>query len=644
MKLIFKIWIAVAALAAPALADEQAEDLQRLAALVDYVGADYPGAVRDGQVIAATEYEEQRGLLRDARALAEKLPGPSSAALLGEVAAIQRVVDGKAAPAAVLAACRAVRARLVDDYGLTLAPAAAPSAERARSLFHEACARCHGDDGRAQTDEARKLNPQPVSFRDGERMARISPQLAYHALTFGVKDTAMASFDTLPASDRWSLAFHVVALRHDGADAAAGARKLAAARTPLATTPARLAALSDGELDALLAPSLPSPADRADAIAYLRRDASFAAAPGGLFAEARRLLAQLPPAPPEKRHALAVAAYLDGIEPHEASLRARDPGQALRIEAAFLDLRRAIDGGESSDALARRTAAIGLLLDRAEERPAGPSVAFLAAFTIAMREGLEAALLIAALLAFLRKSGRGGAARLVHLGWLAAVPCGFATWWIAGALVDGARRELVEAIVTLLAALMILGVSHWVLGRHEAKQWVGFLQRKVMALAPGRSGWPLFALAFVAAYREAFEVVLFYRALLLDVGPARGAVALGAAAGAVGIAAVVLIVGRLGRRLNPRPVMLASSVLLSVLAVALVGRGVRALQEGGYLGLTPLALPDLSTIGIYPTAQGLLAQAGMLVLILAPSLPGLLARRRAQGASEMATGRKASDA
>src|SRR5262249_406397 len=83
------------------------------------------------------------------------------------------------------------------------------------------------------------------------------------------------------------------------------------------------------------------------------------------------------------------------------------------------------------------------------------------------------------------------------------------------------------------AGRMVLLVSHWVLGRHEAKQWVGFLQRRVMAMAPGQSGWPLFALSFVAAYREAFEVVLFYRALLLDVGPERGAVAAGAATGVV---------------------------------------------------------------------------------------------------------------
>jgi high-affinity iron transporter len=452
-------------------------------------------------------------------------------------------------------------------------------------------------------------------------MSRISPALAFHALTFGVKDTAMASFDSLPAADRWSLAFYTVGMRHDRADLARGEKSFAATQQPpVAATASRLSSLSDGEIDSLLAPQMQSPADRANAVAWLRRTASFAATPGGTFGEARKLLAQVGPAPQEKRHALAVAAYLDGIEPHEASLRARDPELATRIEAAFLDLRKTIDTQSADAALQQNIATINLLLDRATERRTGPQVAFVAALTIALREGLEAALLIAALLAFLRKSGRSDAARMVHLGWLAAIPLGLATWFVAGALVAGAQRELVEAIVTLVAAAMILMVSHWVLGRHEAKQWVGFLQRRVMALAPGSNPWPLFLLAFIAAYREAFEIVLFYRALLLDVGDAKSAVAFGAAAGAVAIALVVFILARLGKRLNPRPVMLASSVLLAALAVTLVGRGVRALQEGGYLGLTVVRFPDLSTIGIYPTLQGLLAQGATLLALFFPSL------------------------
>jgi high-affinity iron transporter len=627
MKLIFNIVMVLAL--APGVAGAAADDLQKLAAMVDYVAADYPFAVKGGQVASPTEYEEQRGMVADAGRRARALPeGAAQRALVDDIGRLARAVDAKAPPEEVTRAARAARARLVNELGLVLVPAAPPSPERARALFTQSCASCHGEDGRADTEQARKLKPPPVSFRDPTRMSCISPTLAFHALTFGVPDTGMAAFDTLPAADRWSLAFHVIALRHDAAPPN-GAALFAQARPPVSPTPSRLAGLTDAELDALLAPSLPKPEERAAVLAWLRREAPYAAAPGGTFAEARRLLSAIVPSEAAQRHDLAVASYLDGVEPHEAALKARDPDLANRIELGFLDLRKAIDEGAPADALARRVGGLQMLLDRAEEHRSSPSVAFLAALTIALREGLEAALLIAALLAFLRKGGHMEAARLVHLGWLAAVPAGLATWFLAGALVAGARRELVEAVVALLAAAMILLVSHWVLGRHEAKQWVGFLQRRVMAMAPGQSGWPLFALSFVAAYREAFEVVLFYRALLLDVGPERGAVAAGAAAGVVAIAIVVLTVARLGRRLNPRPVMLASSVLLAALSIALVGRGVRALQEGGFIALSPVRMPDLSVVGIYPTLQGLLAQLVTLAAIFAPSIVERLRRRAA---------------
>src|SRR5579871_6750147 len=141
-KIVFTSAAALSLAIAPSSADADEGDLQRLAALVDYVAADYPGAVRDGRVVAQTEYDEQRGLVRDAAALARALPAPDAAsrdALLADLAAVERAVDGKQSPGAVLAACRAARARLVDRFGLTLAPSAPPSAERARNLYRDAC-------------------------------------------------------------------------------------------------------------------------------------------------------------------------------------------------------------------------------------------------------------------------------------------------------------------------------------------------------------------------------------------------------------------------------------------------------------------------------------------------------------------------
>jgi high-affinity iron transporter len=612
--------------------------LERLAALADYVAADYNGAVRDGKILAASEYEEQRGLIAQARTLAATIQptaGHESAAagLDADLRTLVAAVEKKAPETEVAADCRAVHKRLIDDYGLVLTPLAPPSLARAQTLFTTVCAQCHGADGRAETEQARKLTPRPVSFLDEERMSRISPSLAFHALTFGIADTAMASYETLPASDRWSLAFYVTSLRHRTGDLARGANAFAAAHAPLAPTASRLAGLTDAQLRELLAAS-PAPLatpDRDAAIDWLRAGASFAVAPGGTFADARRLLGEISANAGDRIKArdLGVAAYLEGVEPHEAALRARDADLCARVEEAFLDVRRAIDKGSriDADAVRREVARATMILDGAEEKQRDDkSVPFVAALAIALREGFEIALLISALLSFVRKSGHPESAPYVHYGWLLALPAGAVTWFAVGAALGGARRELTEGLLTLFAAGMLLFVSHFVLGKLESKKWLKFLERRTRQ---STRPWPLMLVAFVAAYREAIEIVLFFRALALDSPGRAGAIAAGIAVGAVILGGLVFAMQQLGRRLNPRPVMVVSGVLLTALAISLVGQGVRALQEGGYVALTPLraAGAGLPSVGLYPTLEGLATQLIVLVLVL---LPLWLERKRAQ--------------
>src|SRR5262249_35829361 len=115
------------AAAGPVAHAQRATPLERLAALTDYVAADYAGAVRDGKILAASESEEQRGLIAEARTIAATLspsPGhePARPALDAEVQKLVGDVDAKAPEAVVAADCRAVNKRLIDDYGLVLAP------------------------------------------------------------------------------------------------------------------------------------------------------------------------------------------------------------------------------------------------------------------------------------------------------------------------------------------------------------------------------------------------------------------------------------------------------------------------------------------------------------------------------------------
>lgn len=648
LPLLAVLWLGLEAAGAQAAGTPVTQATQRVAQVVDYVAADYAGAVKNGQVVDAGEYAEQAELIAAARKLLPELAASAGqpaalAQLQAEIEAVERAVAAKAGADEVQRLCRTVRATLKRDFALHMVPAAAVSAERGAALYGQLCASCHGVSGRADTATAASLKPPPVSFHDAERMAKVAPALAFHALTFGIPGTAMAAFDTLPTQDRWHLAFYVVALRHGKPGASVSPPAPSLPGLAQLAQAATLAELSDDELAAELAGRVGPSADAATRgtvaahLAYLRTSAPYAAPAGSRFDLARELLQGSVDAAGRgdfaAAHRLAIAAYLDGIEPHEAALRIEKPALVSSLEAGFAALRQATDP-DKTPTLAAATQAQARILSllRSADHSAGgarsATKSFLASLIIALREGLEVALLIAALLAFLRKSGQGALSRSVHYGWLASLPAGLLTFALIGQLIDGARRELAEGLISLLAAVVLITVTHWVLGAREAKHWLGFLRKRVEAAADqgSRQSLVLFGIAFFAAYREALETVLFYRALLLDAGPGGlrpvlGGIALGVSL----LVGLVLLVGRLGRKLNPRPVMLASSVLLAVLSVSLTGHGVHSLQEGGYLRMSMLTFGDyawsgISTLGIYPTWQGLLAQLSVVVLLLAPSL------------------------
>lgn len=627
--------------------------VQQVAALIDYIAADYPQTVKDGKVAIADEYQEQLDFLANAKKAATELPAPGGneaykQVLLTQLDAVAQAMDEKAAGDVVLGRCRAVRQTLKDGFSLRMVPRSAISASSGAALYKQNCATCHGATGHADTPSAQALRPPPVSFHEPERMEQVAPALAFHTLTFGVANTSMASFDQLPARERWNLAFYVVALRHGtpGGESALPDGEANSEAVKRLSDPALLAELSDSELTAELARAGLDAEAQERALAYLRTTAPFspdAADDEDMFAQARKILNDVTGAAARgdraEAHRLAIAAYLDGIEPHEASLRVSNGDAVTRIEAAFMRLRQLTGGSGPIDkagaqAVAAQVQATDTLLaEIGRSQGASKTTGFLAALLIALREGLEVALLIAALLAFLRKSGQGHLTRVVHAGWMLAIPGGLLTFLLVGSLMDGARRELSEGVLTLVAAAILITMTHWVLGAKEAKHWLGFLRKRVEAAGQAGDKEPrvrwlsgqvlaLLGLSFFAAYREAVETVLFFRALLLKVGPgAWHEVVLGAALGGAAMIGVVVVFQRVGKRLNPRPVMLASSVLLALLSLSLTGNGLHALQEGGYVGMTPIgSWHGLPALGLYPTWQGVGLQGAVLLLLLVPSL------------------------
>ena len=405
--------VLAAALAVASSGGAEESPVNRLAAIVDYLCADYPGAVADGRILSPAEYQEQRGLLEEARSLvvmAAPAQGRTRTALAADVERLIRDFGRKAPEASVAADSQGLLTELFDGYGLAVGPIRSPSEARAETLYAASCTPCHGPDGLAHTENARKLTPPPVSFFDPAHMSRLSPRLAYEALELGVSNTAMASFPGFSADDRWSLAFRVVAWRHRAAQSELdrGGALFRSEGVRLAATPSRLSGLSDGELEARLPPSLTS-ADRAAVLAWLRDVASFTPIESGPFADARRLLREVDAAAGDRTRTTALAERALGeMRPHLLLLRLQDRELARHLEGELAALQRATRAGARTaveEALVRTSQ----LLDRAQERDAEGGLApWAAAAFSGLRDGGLLALAFA--LALVQRRRRGSSA------------------------------------------------------------------------------------------------------------------------------------------------------------------------------------------------------------------------------------------
>ena len=194
--------------------------------------------------------------------------------------------------------------------------------------------------------------------------------------------------------------------------------------------------------------------------------------------------------------------------------------------------------------------------------------------------------------------------------------------------ISGASRELTEGFGGVFAALVLLWVGIWMHGKSNADAWQRYIRDKLGRALNRRSAWFLFALAFIVVYREVFETILFYAAIWSQGNG--GAVVAGALAATVVLAVTAFVMMRYSRTLPIGKFFAYSSALIAVLAVVLIGKGSGALQEAGYLPVTPWpGVPRSDLLGIYPTRETILAQLAMIVLLTI----GFLWNRRSAQAS-----------
>ncbi|HEX8192692.1 MAG TPA: FTR1 family protein [Allosphingosinicella sp.] len=608
--------------AAPARA-QQAE-VQTTWRLLDYVAVDYPEAVRGGQVVNDAEYAEMTEFSSSVRERIGGLPAHAAkAGLVSRADALRRAIAAKAPPEQIAQSARRLGRELLAAFPVPLAPRTAPDLGRAAALYRDNCASCHGAAGGGDGPLARNMDPPPIAFTDRARASERSVFALYQVIEQGLEGTAMGSFAHLPVEDRWALAFHAGQFAYPAGLAAEGERiwRSDAAVRQLLPNLEALAAITPAALAARVGP------ERAVALtAYLRANpGAVTQSQGGPLdiarAKLRESLEAYRSGDRSAARELALSAYLEGFEPVEPMLATRNGDLLRRVESAMAELRSAIAAGRPVPDVETRVAALNALFDETAEvtAPGQASAvsAFLGGFVILAREGLEALLIVIAMIVFLQRADRREVLPYVHGGWAAALVAGIATWWAATHIIEvsGASREITEGAGSIFAAVVLIFVGIWMHGKAQAGEWQRYIREKLDQALSKRSAWFLFLLAFVAVYREVFETILFYTALSSEGN--RAALFAGAAAAAVMLTAVAWAMLKYSKRLPIATFFNWSAILIAILAVVLIGKGVAALQEAGTLGITPVhAAPSIPILGIAPTAEALGAQLAVLVILL----------------------------
>lgn len=592
--------------------------------LLDYIAVDYAGAVNNGRVVSEAEYAEMSEFSATVENHLLTLgANPGKASLVREAQGLRRAIAAKSEPAEVARLAKGLGADLLKAYPVPLAPQSPPDLARGEALYQSQCSSCHGVSGDGRGPDAAKLDPPPIDFTDRERARQRSTFALQQVISQGLEGTAMQSFADLPEQDRWALALKVGTFAYPKSLVADGERlwksdaalrqKIPDLKALVGLTPQALA----GDIGEAKATAV---------VAYLRSNpGALQQSAGGSLTLTRSRLAESVAAyragNREEAKKLALSAYLDGFEPLEPTLSARNASLMREIEGAMGEFRSRIAKGAPATEVEKQAQLLDQLFALAEQSLSGSSAGgvstFLSALTILLREGVEALLLVVAMIAFMRKSEREDALPYVHAGWIAALVAGVLTWVAATAFltISGASRELTEGFGGIIAAVILVSVGIWMHGKSHAETWQRYIKER-MSRAMGRSSaWFLFGLAFLVVYREVFETILFFAAMWTD--GSKTAVVSGAAAGAAILAAIGWAMMRYSLRLPIAQFFRYSSILIAVLAVVLAGKGIAALQEAGMLGVTPMkGVPSVDIIGLHPTAQVVGAQVAVLVALI----------------------------
>lgn len=582
--------------------------------LLDYLAQDYSGAIVNGKIVSKSEYQEQIEFAEQVKITIAKIElGNRKLEIQNEANQLYKEILSKSDAKVIQKIARSIQSKVIQLVALEQTPSFWPSITKGKKLYSTNCVACHGESGHGDGPAGVALDPKPTNFFNKVRMNEITAFQTFNAIRLGIPGTGMQPMSTLSDKEVWELSFYLLSLRYQ--DRKGNSKIETNAETlKLAATATEDSLFKSGNTEDYVR-SLRTHEPEEDnstqfidfAIASL--DDSFTDYKNKSYETAKKK---------------SIMAYLEGVEPIEPKLKAMDPKFTIELEEVMAKFRSDLEHKLEESVLIHSLNNAKQKLEKAKTlittKQNSIWVTFSLAAGILFREGFEAVLLLIALLGVIRAAKSKKAEFWLHIGWLTAIFIGFVSWFLSGWLtkISGADREVMEAVTSIFAVVILLYLGFWLHSKTEITRWKAFIDGKVKKALDGGSRIGIAIISFIAVFREAFETVLFLRALSIEDSRSNQFALL---AGVIIAFIAVFIIGWLflkySNKVPIKKLFTISSFLMIVLAIILTGKAIHAFQETAIVSATisPIQL-RVDLFGFYPTFETLVGQCAIAIISL----------------------------
>jgi high-affinity iron transporter len=574
---------------AKATNQETIDRTKKIVMMLNIAAKEFEEGVVNGEIVVAPEYEESQVFLQQAterfERISKEISDPQKTTnLKNKFLGLMTLVKSKVDSQKIWEEVNGINSELLTTFNIQInkTPITPVSLANGKKIFENNCAVCHGMKGNGDGPMAKQFDPSPAVLSD-PNLTGDKNSIAYdnfEVINVGIANTAMMAWaEVLSENQIWDVTYYLRTFSNVNLQLPPVNLELAAIESS-ANNQEGLAEQVINEVRHILATSLTT---------YKSGQVENAAEQ-------------------------AFDAYL-AYEKIESNLITKDRDLGVSLESAFSRYRGEIKRNAPLDHVESLHQEIIIDLSKGLEllkNKVGFTGMFFQSFSIIVREGFEAILIIAALIAFLTKSRNQARIKSIHIGVVVGILASFATAYIIHEILhlSMASQEVLEGWIMLIAVAVLFSVSYWLVSKIDNKRWQEYINKQMRGALSKGNVFTLGFVAFISVYREGFETVLFYKALYLYADDSTGGIVPGFFAGCVVLAGVFYLINTLGMRIPIKWFFGFTSVLLYYMAFTFMGKGIHELQMGEQISMTAADfLPSLSWLGMYPTWETFIGQA-----------------------------------